>query len=255
MMLEQSDGTYKESTSSSFPIDMVFNTEKSGCIDNSGNKLENSIIYSNGIVNVETNSTIYCYVYFDRNDVVSIAVTTPPTKTQYEPGEIFDPTGMIITATYIDGTTNIVTNYTITNGDKLSEDMTTVTISYTENGVTKTTTYEVVFVSVPVITIKRHSTVTGSNSTYANVTINGVVYDGSQEVALSLPIGTNIACYIGGPICTYTVYDKDGNVKDRNELLTKGTYYYEVVGNATIEVGAKNQQYVGWQTEVIITET
>ena len=65
MMLEQSDGTYKESTSSSFPIDMVFNVEKSGCLDNSGNKLENSITYSNGIVNVETNSTIYCYVYFD----------------------------------------------------------------------------------------------------------------------------------------------------------------------------------------------
>lgn len=117
------------------------------------------------------------------------------------------------------------------------------------------TAYEVGFATDPVITIKRHSTITGTNSTYAKVTINGVVYDGSQEVTLILPIGTIIACYVGSSMASYKVYDKDGNVKDQNELFVAGTYNYEVVGNATVEVGAKNQQYVGWQAGIIITET
>ena len=39
----------------------------------------------------------------------SIAVTTQPTKTTYEVGEAFDPAGMIVTATYSDGSTAPVT--------------------------------------------------------------------------------------------------------------------------------------------------
>ena len=41
-----------------------------------------------------------------------IAVTTPPNKTSYVAGEVFDPTGMVVTATYSDGTTAPVTGYT-----------------------------------------------------------------------------------------------------------------------------------------------
>lgn len=35
--------------------------------------------------------------------LVSIAVTTPPTKTRYLSGESFDPAGMVVTATYSNG--------------------------------------------------------------------------------------------------------------------------------------------------------
>lgn len=65
ILLEQSDGMYKESDTSIFTTDMVYNMTKSGCIDNNGNKIENSLLFSNGLVTIKTNKTLYCYIYFD----------------------------------------------------------------------------------------------------------------------------------------------------------------------------------------------
>ena len=70
----------------------------------------------------------------------SIAVTTAPTKTNYTAGEDFDPTGMVVTATYRDGSTKAITGYTFTPNAALKTDDTSITISYTEGEVTKTTT-------------------------------------------------------------------------------------------------------------------
>ncbi len=70
----------------------------------------------------------------------SIAVTTAPTKTTYNEGETFDPTGMVVTATYTDATQNAVTGYTYSPNGALTTTDTEITISYTESGVTKTTT-------------------------------------------------------------------------------------------------------------------
>ena len=70
IMLEQEDGTYVESSDSTWPTSgYVYNTEKSGCIDMNGNKIESSITYdsSTNIVSVNTEKTSYCYVYFDIN--------------------------------------------------------------------------------------------------------------------------------------------------------------------------------------------
>ena len=72
--------------------------------------------------------------------LVEINITTEPTKTQYKEGESFEPEGMIVTATYDNGTTKEVTEYTVTDGNNLLAGKKAVTISYTENGVTKTTT-------------------------------------------------------------------------------------------------------------------
>ena len=70
IMVEQEDGTYVESSDSTWPTSgYVYNTEKSGCIDMNGNKIESSITYdsSTNIVSVNTEKTSYCYVYFDIN--------------------------------------------------------------------------------------------------------------------------------------------------------------------------------------------
>ena len=74
-------------------------------------------------------------------ELSSIAITTPPTKTTYEPGELFDPTGMVVTATYSDASTDDVTvscTYSPDVALTLSDDE--ITVSYTEGGVTKTAT-------------------------------------------------------------------------------------------------------------------
>ena len=72
--------------------------------------------------------------------LTSIAVTTAPTKTTYTADESFDPTGMVVTATYSDNSKNVITDYTFTPDVALKTDDTSITISYTEGEVTKTTT-------------------------------------------------------------------------------------------------------------------
>ena len=72
--------------------------------------------------------------------LVSISITTPPTKTAYTEGETFDRTGMVVTATYSDGTTAPVTGYTVSPSGALTTSDTAVTISYTAGTVTRTAT-------------------------------------------------------------------------------------------------------------------
>lgn len=73
--------------------------------------------------------------------IQSIAITTPPTKTEYMGGESFNPTGMVVTGTYSNGATAIITGYNWTPDGGLGASITEVTIQYTEGGkyVTATT--------------------------------------------------------------------------------------------------------------------
>lgn len=72
--------------------------------------------------------------------LLSIAVTTPPNKTEYRPGDVFDPAGMVVTASYEFGLEQAVTGYTYTPSGALAEGNTQITISYSEGGVTAQTT-------------------------------------------------------------------------------------------------------------------
>ena len=70
----------------------------------------------------------------------SIQVAIQPDKLTYKNGQNFNPTGMIVTATYSNDETKEITGYTITNGDNLKVGQKSVEISYTEEGVTQITT-------------------------------------------------------------------------------------------------------------------
>ena len=77
IMIEQEDGTYKESTSSIWPEDMMYNEEKSGCIDDKGNAIDGALTYEGGVANIRTKSSSYCFLYFDLiKDDVTIAIST-----------------------------------------------------------------------------------------------------------------------------------------------------------------------------------
>lgn len=62
--------------------------------------------------------------------ISSIAVTTNPTKTSYAVGESFDPSGMVVTATYSDGSTSDVTGQCTFSPSVMAESTTSVTVSY-----------------------------------------------------------------------------------------------------------------------------
>ena len=66
--------------------------------------------------------------------IVGISITTPPEKMQYNVGETFDATGMVVTTTYEDGAMREVANYTISNNGALALEE-RVTISYNGLGV------------------------------------------------------------------------------------------------------------------------
>lgn len=101
-------------------------------------------------------------------ELSSISVTTPPTKVTYDAGDILDLTGMVVTAVYDDQTTaNVTSSVTTTpaNHAALQGGTSSVEISYTENGITKTTTQAI--------------TVTGTDRIY------GVLWDGGQSHAFT----------------------------------------------------------------------
>ena len=69
LMLEQSDGTYQESTTNTWPSgNYAFNSELSRC-ENGGELRWNR---ENGIVELLSNKSDACYVYFDLYNVVTI---------------------------------------------------------------------------------------------------------------------------------------------------------------------------------------
>ena len=81
--------------------------------------------------------------------VESIEITTPPAKTEYMVGEDFDPTGMVVTAHYTDGTTADLSRdkYVIFYGDKLALGRASVTIQYNDgSGGSNIKTYQAITV-------------------------------------------------------------------------------------------------------------
>lgn len=70
--------------------------------------------------------------------LTSIAVSGD-VRTEYSVGDLFDPSGVIVTATYDDSSTKEVTNYTYNPTGTLYVENTAIVFSYTEGSVTKTT--------------------------------------------------------------------------------------------------------------------
>lgn len=69
--------------------------------------------------------------------VTSLEITKAPVKTDYVEGESFDKTGMVVTATYNDGTKAEITDYEVSFGTNMTKDTKEVTISCIgENGKT-----------------------------------------------------------------------------------------------------------------------
>lgn len=86
--------------------------------------------------------------------LVSIAVTTNPSKMAYNYLESFDPAGMVVTATYSDESTEEVSGYTYPETAFSTLGQQAVELSYAYEGVTKTTSLNVtvnpIEVAVPV---------------------------------------------------------------------------------------------------------
>ena len=83
----------------------------------------------------DSDGTIYFkndsgYLMAFGRSVEKIEVTTMPQKTQYAAGEIFDKTGMVVTATLLDGTTRDVTDMVSAPAGTLADGTTELTLQF-----------------------------------------------------------------------------------------------------------------------------
>lgn len=132
----------------------------------------------------------------------SIAVTTPPIKTAYQTGETLDLTGIVVTATYSDGyTANVTSDCTFApaNGTVLSQGDTSVTVTYTEGGTTKTTTVAIGVKELTSISVTHLPTKT---SYHAGETLDltGIVVSATYDDTSSVDVTAR---------CTYSPDDGD----------------------------------------------
>ena len=102
-----------------------------------------TVSYTEGDVTKTPTQSITVAKALDR-----IAVTTPPNRTSYFSGEQFSAAGMVVTAYYTDGSSGAVTGYAYSPTGALAAGNTTITVSYTEGGVTKTTTQAITVTTI-----------------------------------------------------------------------------------------------------------
>lgn len=139
-------------------------------------------------------------------------MTTAPTKTNYTAGEDFDPTGMVVTATYRDGSTKAITGYTFTPDAVLKTDDTSITISYTEGDVTKTATQAItVNARKYIITVTDGKATQGEGNTISEAAEGTVI----TLTANAAPSGKEFDKWV----------DENGNIKlaDANSATTTFT--------------------------------
>lgn len=133
----------------------------------------------------------------------AIAVTTKPNKLTYEYGDTLATAGMVVTASYSDSQTKTVTSYSCSPTTFSTVGNQVVTVSYTENGVTQTATFNVTVnrKSITKPTWKSNLTYTGSaqsvsSTSYWNNYNTSYMTIGGTTSATNA--GTYIATFIPG---------------------------------------------------------
>ena len=176
-------------------------------------------------------------------NLVSIAVSTPPTKVTYKAGEYFDPSGMVVTATFDNGTTKNISGYTYSPTGTLQQGDSVITISYTKKGITKTTTQDITVVYLTSIAITNPPTYTSyyddeifntagmEVTAYYSDSTSAVITTYSVSPSGALPYGTTsvIISYSEGGITKTTTQDVSVSIRTydytNSTVITSGGTY------------------------------
>jgi len=190
-------------------------------------------------------------------ELSSIAITQMPSQLTYMEGETFDQSGLVITATYANGYKTVVDHgYTLqpNTDDALKTTDTEVLVSYTEGGVTKTTTIAITVTEKPKYTVTFYA----GTGTCTDASLSESEYQGG----VTLPKAE-------GPsdewvFCGWATTSVD-ETSTQPELLPAGTLYipkadtslYAVYSYSVSEGGSGNYELVtssleDWSGEYII---
>lgn len=127
----------------------------------------------------------------------AIRIITPPTKTEYKAGESFNTAGMVVKADYSNGTVVIardivVTGWNVTPSGPLAAGTTSVTVQYTENGITKTATQAISVTRTAVAIPSQSGSLTYTGSAQSPSWSD---YDTSKMTLGGTTSGTNAGSY------------------------------------------------------------
>lgn len=133
--------------------------------------------------------------------LTAIAVTTNPIKTTYEYGDTLATAGMVITASYSDSKTAAISGYSCSPTTFSTVGNQVVTVSYTENGVTQTATFNVTVnrKSVTKPTWKNNLTYNGNAQS-----VSSANYWNNYNTSYMTIGGTTSATNAGTYIATFT---------------------------------------------------
>ena len=151
--------------------------------------------------------------------LTGIEVTTQPTKLEYEVNDVIDLSGMVVTASYSEGEPKVIDAFT-TNKDEIdmsTPGQKTITVSYTEEGVTKTAEV-VITVNEPVLIDHMDVTFTGGEQTVGQ-TLQGtlkveIVYTNNNKVDVTDDVELFTKELTGAevPFTANTVFEEAGEV-------------------------------------------
>ena len=152
-----------------------------------------------------------------------IQIENQPSKMEYIEGENFDTTGMKVYAKYNNGSKKEIENYQVINGQELKFGQKKVTISYTENGITKIIEQPIRVIKEELdVKIKTYDVVKENETNY----IEKIMPNTSIEV-LKRNIETN---------GTIKIYKGDEVITDESKIIGTGM---EIV----IEQDKKEERY------------
>lgn len=157
----------------------------------------------------------------------SVAVTHAPTKTTYNVGETFDPTGLVVTATYADGTTEDVTDGCTFSPTVMAASTTAVTITYQRAGVTVTTIQAVTVLEMSSISVKTAPNKTayyiGESFDATGMVIEATMSNGTKKTVTGWTYTPTGALGLANTTITIT-YAEGGVSKTCTQAITVSNY-------------------------------
>lgn len=183
-------------------------------------------------------------------DLVSIAITNPPDKTVYKLNEYFDRTGMIVTATFADGKSRIVSGYTVSPNGALGKTDTIITVSYTRKGITKTATQEITVVYLTSIVVSHPPTYTeyyeGNSFNKAGMVITAIYSNNNTKVLADTDYTVTPEVLMMKMTSVTISYTEDGVTATTTQAVKVNYYPYDFTKSIVIsQSGTYNLKNIG----------
>ena len=189
--------------------------------------------------------------------IKSIAVTTQPTKVSYLTGEELDTTGMVVTATYNNGTTAEVTGWYTSSVDMTTAGQKEVTVNYVVDGITYKTTFTITVeqgvaedVTLESIAITKDLTkkeyLISEELSLDGLEVTATFSDGSTQVLAYKPFSTS-TIYGGYELHNFSMY-----VEKAHELTVVYTFG-DVTCYDTTTINVWNEDFTDETTGVKVS--